>query len=94
MRIKHRLKRLSEQHYIHLYVHIYCFCSFVLDSIFFFFLSSFISALETVDADKVYVLGGLVDESIQKVLHITEQQLHPAVTIFCSGQIKSNSSRN
>lgn len=28
----------------------------------------FIPALETVDADKVYVLGGLVDESIQKVL--------------------------
>lgn len=26
-----------------------------------------ISALKTVDADKVYVLGGLVDESIQKV---------------------------
>lgn len=39
------------------------------DAIFFFFNSSFISALETVDADKVYVLGGLVDESIQKVLH-------------------------
>lgn len=28
-----------------------------------------ISDLKTVDADKVYVLGGLVDESIQKVLH-------------------------
>lgn len=28
---------------------------------------SFASAVETVDADKVYVLGGLVDESIQKV---------------------------
>lgn len=28
---------------------------------------SLITALQTVDADKVYVLGGLVDESIQKV---------------------------
>lgn len=27
-----------------------------------------ISDLKSVDADKVYVLGGLVDESIQKVL--------------------------
>lgn len=31
------------------------------------------SALETVDADKVYVLGGLVDESIQKVIYTLEQ---------------------
>lgn len=30
--------------------------------------SSFCSVLQTVDADKVYILGGLVDESIQKVL--------------------------
>lgn len=30
--------------------------------------SSFGAALQTLDADKVYVLGGLVDESIQKVL--------------------------
>lgn len=33
---------------------------------FFLYLICF-PALQTVDADKVYVLGGLVDESIQKV---------------------------
>lgn len=32
-----------------------------------FFFPPLFSALESVDADKVYVLGGLVDESIQKV---------------------------
>lgn len=33
----------------------------------FCFTVGFFSALETLDVDKVYVLGGLVDESIQKV---------------------------
>lgn len=33
-------------------------------------LSCLFSALEAVDPDKVYVLGGLVDESIQKVSNI------------------------
>lgn len=67
---------------------------------FFFFNSSFISALETVDADKVYVLGGLVDESIQKVLHNKTDCSRAILTVWligfglCSGQTKASISCN
>lgn len=42
---------------------------------FFFFYLIWISELKTVDADKVYVLGGLVDESIQKVKYSCRELL-------------------
>lgn len=43
-------------------------------TVFFLYLIC-ISDLKTVDADKVYVLGGLVDESIQKVLRSCSELL-------------------
>lgn len=51
------------------YLYIYYLCCVILNSVSW----CFISALETLDVDKVYVLGGLVDESIQKVWHASPQ---------------------
>ncbi|XP_060887875.1 tRNA methyltransferase 10 homolog B [Labrus mixtus] len=54
-------------------------------------------ALQTVDADKVYVLGGLVDESIQKRLSFsraTELSLHTARLPIDEYMVKKNNSKN
>lgn len=53
------------------YLYIYCLCCVILNSV----SLCFNSALETLDVDKVYVLGGLVDESIQKVWHADNEQI-------------------
>lgn len=41
----------------------------------------FFSVLETVDADKVYILGGLVDESIQKVSQVVTETSHSSSSV-------------
>ncbi|XP_076581342.1 tRNA methyltransferase 10 homolog B isoform X1 [Chaetodon auriga] len=54
-------------------------------------------ALETVDADKVYVLGGLVDESIQKKLSFSrarELSVHTARLPIDEYMVKRNNSKN
>ncbi|KAM7377175.1 hypothetical protein PAMA_013786 [Pampus argenteus] len=53
--------------------------------------------LETVDADKVYVLGGLVDESIQKKLSFSrakELSVHTARLPIDKYMTKKNNSKN
>ncbi|XP_044040505.1 tRNA methyltransferase 10 homolog B isoform X2 [Siniperca chuatsi] len=54
-------------------------------------------ALETVDADKVYVLGGLVDESIQKklsFLRARELSVHTARLPIDEYMVKKNNTKN
>lgn len=54
-------------------------------------------ALETVDADKVYVLGGLVDESIQKKLSFSrarELSVHTARLPIDEYMVKKNNVKN
>ncbi|XP_041634634.1 tRNA methyltransferase 10 homolog B [Cheilinus undulatus] len=54
-------------------------------------------ALLTVDADKVYVLGGLVDESIQKKLSFSrasELRVHTARLPIDEYMVKKNNSKN
>ncbi|XP_041821098.1 tRNA methyltransferase 10 homolog B isoform X3 [Chelmon rostratus] len=54
-------------------------------------------ALETVDADKVYVLGGLVDESIQKKLSFSrarELSVHTARLPIDEYMVKRNNAKN
>ncbi|XP_078131972.1 tRNA methyltransferase 10 homolog B [Sander vitreus] len=54
-------------------------------------------ALETVDADKVYVLGGLVDESIQKKLSFSrarELSVHKARLPIDEYMVKKNNAKN
>ncbi|MED6263366.1 tRNA methyltransferase 10 B [Characodon lateralis] len=54
-------------------------------------------ALEMVDADKVYVLGGLVDESIQKKLshsRATELSVHTARLPIDEYMVKKNNVKN
>ncbi|XP_041842604.1 tRNA methyltransferase 10 homolog B [Melanotaenia boesemani] len=54
-------------------------------------------ALETVDADKVYVLGGLVDESIQKKLSLNrarELSVHTARLPIDEYMVKKNNVKN
>ncbi|XP_054458015.1 tRNA methyltransferase 10 homolog B [Anoplopoma fimbria] len=54
-------------------------------------------ALETVDADKVYVLGGLVDESIQKKLSFSrarELSVHTARLPIDEYMVKKNNGKN
>ncbi|XP_028419463.1 tRNA methyltransferase 10 homolog B [Perca flavescens] len=54
-------------------------------------------ALETVDADKVYVLGGLVDESIQKKLSFSrarELSVHTARLPIDEYMVKKNNAKN
>uniref|UniRef100_A0A3Q2QWX3 tRNA methyltransferase 10 homolog B n=1 Tax=Fundulus heteroclitus TaxID=8078 RepID=A0A3Q2QWX3_FUNHE len=54
-------------------------------------------ALETVDPDKVYVLGGLVDESIQKKLSLsraTELSVHTARLPIDEYMVKKNNAKN
>ncbi|XP_070710855.1 tRNA methyltransferase 10 homolog B [Pempheris klunzingeri] len=54
-------------------------------------------ALETVDADKVYVLGGLVDESIQKKLSFSragELGVHTARLPIDEYMVKKNNAKN
>ncbi|XP_024866900.2 tRNA methyltransferase 10 homolog B isoform X2 [Kryptolebias marmoratus] len=54
-------------------------------------------ALETVDADKVYVLGGLVDESIQKKLSLSrarELSVHTARLPIDEYMVKRNNVKN
>uniref|UniRef100_A0A3Q3MGN6 tRNA methyltransferase 10 homolog B n=1 Tax=Mastacembelus armatus TaxID=205130 RepID=A0A3Q3MGN6_9TELE len=53
--------------------------------------------LETVDADKVYVLGGLVDESIQKKLSFSrarELSVHMARLPIDEHMVKKNNAKN
>ncbi|XP_019127136.2 tRNA methyltransferase 10 homolog B [Larimichthys crocea] len=54
-------------------------------------------ALETVDADKVYVLGGLVDESIQKKLSFSrarELSVHTARLPIDEYMVKKDNAKN
>ncbi|XP_037334733.2 tRNA methyltransferase 10 homolog B [Pungitius pungitius] len=54
-------------------------------------------ALETVDADKVYVLGGLVDESIRKTLSLSrarELSVHTARLPINEHMVKNNNAKN
>uniref|UniRef100_UPI0037E8D289 tRNA methyltransferase 10 homolog B n=1 Tax=Semicossyphus pulcher TaxID=241346 RepID=UPI0037E8D289 len=54
-------------------------------------------ALQTVDADKVYVLGGLVDESIQKKLSFskaTELSVHMVRLPIDEFMVKKNNTKN
>ncbi|KAM4713843.1 tRNA methyltransferase 10 homolog B [Anableps anableps] len=54
-------------------------------------------ALQTVDDDKVYVLGGLVDESIQKKLSLsraTELSVHTARLPIEEYMVKKNNKKN
>ncbi|XP_074518536.1 tRNA methyltransferase 10 homolog B isoform X1 [Halichoeres trimaculatus] len=54
-------------------------------------------ALQTVDADKVYVLGGLVDESIQKKLSFsraTELSVHTARLPIDEYMVKKSNAKN
>ncbi|XP_031707212.1 tRNA methyltransferase 10 homolog B [Anarrhichthys ocellatus] len=54
-------------------------------------------ALETVDADKVYVLGGLVDESVQKklsFLRARELSVHTARLPIDEYMVKKNNAKN
>ncbi|KAK9524878.1 hypothetical protein VZT92_017242 [Zoarces viviparus] len=54
-------------------------------------------ALETVDADKVYVLGGLVDESVQKklsFLRARELSVHSARLPIDEYMVKKNNAKN
>lgn len=54
-------------------------------------------ALETVDADKVYVLGGLVDESIKKKLSFSrarELSVHTARLPIDEYMVKKNNGKN
>ncbi|XP_031160374.1 tRNA methyltransferase 10 homolog B [Sander lucioperca] len=54
-------------------------------------------ALETVDADKVYVLGGLVDESIQKklsFLRARELSVHTVRLPIDEYMVKKNNAKN
>ncbi|XP_013873847.1 tRNA methyltransferase 10 homolog B [Austrofundulus limnaeus] len=54
-------------------------------------------ALETVDADKVYVLGGLVDESIQKKLSLSrarELRVHTARLPIDEHMVKKTNAKN
>ncbi|XP_071379627.1 tRNA methyltransferase 10 homolog B [Centroberyx affinis] len=54
-------------------------------------------ALETVDADKVYILGGLVDESIQKkisYLRASELSVHTARLPIDEHMVKRNNPKN
>ncbi|XP_049923170.1 tRNA methyltransferase 10 homolog B [Epinephelus moara] len=54
-------------------------------------------ALQTVDADKVYVLGGLVDESIQKKLSFsraTELRVHTARLPIDEYMVKKDNAKN
>ncbi|KAE8279187.1 tRNA methyltransferase 10-like protein B [Larimichthys crocea] len=55
------------------------------------------AALETVDADKVYVLGGLVDESIQKKLSFSrarELSVHTARLPIDEYMVKKDNAKN
>ncbi|XP_040887735.1 tRNA methyltransferase 10 homolog B [Toxotes jaculatrix] len=54
-------------------------------------------ALETIDADKVYILGGLVDESIQKKLSFsraTELSVHTARLPIDEYMVKKDNAKN
>ncbi|XP_013881502.1 tRNA methyltransferase 10 homolog B [Austrofundulus limnaeus] len=54
-------------------------------------------ALETVDADKVYVLGGLVDENIQKKLSLSrarELSVHTARLPIDEHTLKKTNAKN
>uniref|UniRef100_A0A673BWN9 tRNA (guanine(9)-N(1))-methyltransferase n=1 Tax=Sphaeramia orbicularis TaxID=375764 RepID=A0A673BWN9_9TELE len=61
------------------------------------FLRYMVSTLETVDSDKVYILGGLVDESVQKRLSLsraTELSVHTARLPIDEYMVKKHNPKN